>query len=79
LQSKKDKSFYVGFSKNPHKRLHEHNQGRERYTKGHAPYEIVYVERFVTIKEAKDRENVIKKMKNIRHFLKKQMSFPDSQ
>ncbi len=78
LQSKKDESFYVGFTRDPHGRLREHNQGREKYTKGHIPYEIVHVERFVTIKEAKDREVTIKKTKNIKHFLKKQTSSPDS-
>jgi len=78
LQSKKDESFYVGYSADPKKRLREHNKGKERYTKGHVPYEIVHVESFITQKEAKDRETAIKKTKNIGTLLKKQTSSPDS-
>ena len=78
LRSLRDESFYVGFTKDPDKRLLEHNKGRVRYTKGHIPYELVHIERFMMQKDAKNREVSIKKTKNIRAFLKKQTSSPDS-
>lgn len=78
LQNKKDESFYIGYTQDLQKRLCAHNQGQVRYTKGHIPYEIVYVERFDTLRGAKDREVTIKKTKNVLYFLKKQTSSPDS-
>ncbi len=78
LQSEKDGTYYVGYSYDIKNRLKEHNSGKTHYTKGHVPYKIVYIESFVTEKEAKTRETGIKKTKNVTYFLKKQVGSPDS-
>lgn len=70
LQSEKDQTYYIGYTKDIINRLKEHNSGKTRYTKGHIPYRMVYKEEFRIIKEAKDREKYIKKYANIKNFLK---------
>ena len=43
LKSIKDESKYVGYSNyNPQKRLIEHNQGMNVYTKALRPYELIW-------------------------------------
>jgi len=44
LLSIKDQASYVGMAIDPIKRLHEHNCGKNRYTKGHLPWKIIYSE-----------------------------------
>jgi len=78
LQSERDGTYYVGYSHDVNSRLKEHNCGKVRYTKGHAPYKIVYIESCVSRRQAEIREQAIKKTKNIAYFLKKQVGSPDS-
>ncbi len=77
LQSLKDETFYVGYTKDVTQRLKSHNLGKVRYTKGHLPYKLVYTETYITIGEAKSREKEIKTLKNTQGFLKKQTGSPD--
>jgi len=77
LQSLKDDTFYVGYTKDVKKRLNIHNLGKVRYTKGHLPYKLIYTEEFKTVKNAKSREIEIKTLKNIKYFLNKQVGSPD--
>ena len=42
------------------KRLHIHNAGKVRYTKGHIPYKLHYFEKYPTRKEAAARERFFK-------------------
>lgn len=77
LQSEKDGTYYIGYSHNVDNRLKEHNAGKVRYTKGHVPYKIVYIESCVTRHQAEIREQAIKKTKNTAYFLKKKMGSPD--
>jgi putative endonuclease len=63
LQSKKDKSYYIGQTDNLERRLEEHNRGKNIYTKGKAPWTLVYKEFFDTRAEAVKRESEIKKKK----------------
>ena len=60
LKSLKDNSRYVGITSNIYRRLQEHNSGKSKYTKGHAPYKIVYQEKFLNRNLARDREKYFK-------------------
>lgn len=60
LQSKKDKSLYIGYSSDLKKRFKEHNQGLSISTKHRRPYKLIYYEAFVKQKDAKDREKYLK-------------------
>ncbi len=70
LQSKKDESYYVGYTQNVDKRLKEHNSGKSKYTKNHKPYVLVYTESYDKLAQAKQREQYIKSYKSIKTFLK---------
>ena len=56
LKSDKDNSFYYGSSGNIHRRLKDHNEGKNRYTKGHRPWVIHYFEEFTSRSDAMKRE-----------------------
>lgn len=43
-------------SKDPDKRLLQHNAGETRSTKGYMPWKLVYKEEFNTLQEARKRE-----------------------
>ena len=53
--------LYKGYSTQPEKRLEEHNSGRSRYTSDKGPWELVYLERFETKRDALIREKQIKR------------------
>ena len=44
LKSLADGSRYTGMALDPIARLKEHNAGKNRYTKGHIPWQIIYTE-----------------------------------
>ncbi len=44
LLSLKDTATYVGMALNVLNRLKEHNSGKNRYTKAHFPWKIIYTE-----------------------------------
>ena len=44
LLSVADNATYVGMAIDALKRLKEHNAGKNRYTKGHIPWKIIYTE-----------------------------------
>lgn len=56
LISKNGKKTYTGHTADLQKRLHEHNAGDVKSSKKHRPYEILRMEAFETLKEAKKRE-----------------------
>jgi putative endonuclease len=70
LQNLKDESFYIGYNRNIHARVKEHNEGFTRYTKHKRPWKLVYQEEFSTKNEAIIRELFLKNQKN-REFYKK--------
>jgi putative endonuclease len=51
---------YVGMTKHLDLRLKEHNEGKNRSTKGFAPFELVHVEEFEERTEARKREKHLK-------------------
>lgn len=70
LQSKKDESFYIGYSADPIKRLDKHNTAKKGYTASKKPWKIVYTEGFDTKTEAIKREKFLKRQKNTAFYQK---------
>ena len=56
LKSLKDQKYYYGHTSNIELRLHEHNSGKVRATKGRIPFALHYYEVFPTKSEAVRRE-----------------------
>ena len=52
--------LYVGICKDVEIRLQEHQQGKNRYTKGLRPWKLVHVEEFPNWKEARSKEKYYK-------------------
>src|SRR5215470_8423131 len=44
IESFKDGIWYTGIAANAEARLKEHNVGKNRFTKGHKPWNIIYAE-----------------------------------
>ena len=70
LQSIKDNSYYIGYTRNIRARLNEHNFGRTRYTKFKRPWKLVYSEKYNTAGEAVIRERYLKTLKNRDYLIK---------
>ena len=60
LQSKKNKSIYVGYSSNIKKRVEEHQKGGVFSTREMLPVEIIYCELYKNKKDAIRREQYLK-------------------
>ncbi len=60
LKSVSDDATYIGMAKDATARLNEHNAGKNRYTKGHMPWEILYTESFPDWESARVREKYFK-------------------
>ena len=71
LQSKKDGSYYIGFTQKLQKRIKQHNSGKSKFTSKHLPYKLVYYELFENKSEAIKREKYFKTKKGREFFLKK--------
>ena len=60
LESLLDGTHYTGISKDPGNRLDEHNRGKNRFTKGHIPWKIIFTETFPDWAAARKREKYYK-------------------
>ncbi len=60
LESLKNAVHYTGMAKNAVLRLKEHNSGKNRFTKGHLPWKIIYTEEYKTWAEVRVREKYFK-------------------
>ena len=60
LKSLKDDIRYIGSAQNVEKRLAEHTRGKQQYTKGHVPWELVYQEECSSRSEASKKERFFK-------------------
>jgi putative endonuclease len=60
LKSQKDGTYYYGSTSNVAKRLRDHNSGKAKFTKGHRPYAVQYLEEYETKREAQARERFFK-------------------
>ena len=72
LESRLDKSWYIGFSKDLKSRFLSHNKGENKATKNKKPWNLVYYEAYANQLDAKKREKLLKSGSG-RKFLKKQM------
>jgi putative endonuclease len=61
IKSLKSGKIYTGITKNPEKRLREHNKGDSKFTKVHRPWILVYKEFVGDRKEARLREKELKR------------------
>jgi putative endonuclease len=46
IESLSDQTWYTGMAQEVQHRLHEHNAGKNRFTKGHRPWKIIFTEQF---------------------------------
>ncbi len=64
LRSKKTGKHYIGYTRDVQERLKYHNSGRTKSLWKHRPLEIIRVEEYATLQEARRRERQIKKYKS---------------
>ena len=60
LRSKKNGTFYIGYTNDVVQRLNEHNSGLIGYTTKYKPWEILYYESSIFLEDAKRREKSLK-------------------
>ena len=60
IQSKKDRRFYTGFTRDLQNRLLEHNAGRVSSTKERNPFDLIYYEACLNEQDALAREKYLK-------------------
>lgn len=70
IQSKKDKSYYIGCSDNVYERLFEHNSGLSKYTSRKIPWTLKYIEHVKDMKAARKREAFLKRQRNRKFYEK---------
>lgn len=70
IKSLKTSEYYVGSSRDPLKRLKEHNSGNVFVTKHKCPYELVFTQEFDSVSKARQIESKLKKWKR-KDFLEK--------
>ena len=70
IQSCRDHTLYTGITKNINNRVSQHNSGKNRFTKGHIPWKLIYSESFLTAAAARCREKYFKSAAG-RRFIKK--------
>ena len=60
IESQTDQTWYTGMAKDAQHRLEEHNHGKNRFTKGHRPWKIIYTEQHPNWEIARKREKYLK-------------------
>jgi len=60
IESEKDGMWYTGMALDAVKRLREHNSGKNRFTKGHLLWKIIYTEQATDWSEGRKREKYLK-------------------
>jgi putative endonuclease len=69
IYSAKLDKYYVGATVNIPRRIYEHNIGHSPFTSRGIPWELVYEEQFVSLREAKFREQEIKRKKSRKYLV----------
>lgn len=64
LKSLVNNKYYIGSTKDLDKRLQEHNNGKNKYTKFYMPYELIFKQSYNSIQEARKIEYKLKKLKS---------------
>lgn len=61
LRSKKDGTWYTGYTADLRKRLKEHNESsNSSWTKGRGPFELIYFEAYKHSQDARSKEKQLK-------------------
>ena len=60
IESLVDQAWYTGMALNIERSLYEHNHGKNRYTKGHIPWKLIYTEVHPDWSTARKREKYLK-------------------
>ena len=60
IKSQKDESIYIGCTSDIKKRITEHNQGKSFHTKKLMQWKLIYMECFISKKDAFSREASLK-------------------
>lgn len=60
LKSLKNKSLYIGCASDLKKRILEHNQNKSYHTKKYGPWKLIYLEAYISRKDAYSREKSLK-------------------
>jgi len=60
IESLSDQTWYTGMALDAEKRLKEHNNGKNRFTKGHRPWKIIFTELHSEWESARKREKYFK-------------------
>lgn len=60
LQSQKDKTYYIGITKNLKKRIKKHNLGKIKYTSRRKPYKLLFYCVFLNKEKAYKFEKYLK-------------------
>ncbi|MBC7948941.1 MAG: GIY-YIG nuclease family protein [Chitinophagaceae bacterium] len=60
--------YYIGSCTNLERRLYEHNSGHSKFTSLGVPWQVVYLEEFEVLLDARRREMQIKRMKSRRYI-----------
>ena len=68
IQSEIDGRLYKGMTQDVDRRVHMHNMGKVRSTKGYRPWHLIYVEQCADSLQARAREKFLKTSKG-REFL----------
>jgi len=61
LESLKDGDFYKGSTEDYLKRIQEHNNGENQFTRSKMPWKLIFVQKFETKTEALIREKKLKR------------------
>lgn len=64
LKSISKNQYYIGSTICYKERLNQHNQNLSKATKNKGPWKLVYLEKFLTIKQARQIEYQLKKKKS---------------
>jgi putative endonuclease len=73
IESLMDKTWYTGMTKDYVNRLKEHNSGKNRFTKGHRPWKIIYTENLADWEAARKKEKYLKSAAG-KNWLKKYLA-----
>ena len=73
LESKIDRSWYIGYTTDVARRLTDHNRSKNTSTKAKKPWQILYFEAYRDKRDALGREKFLKSGSG-RKYLKKQMA-----
>jgi putative endonuclease len=74
IQSQRDKTVYIGYTKDLKKRLKYHNSGKTKSIKSKIPYKLVYYESYLSDTDARKREIQLKKHGQSKELLLKQIN-----